>query len=496
MKNFFLFFLILLLADFTATAQTWTPAHPTKPEIIQYDWGNDIQISDTEPFGKLTGADKNNGDIYVAIADTAIESGKSIVIFKSTNYGMSWTSVVSYSGSVMPQRSKMLHSGIDSVYYLYLINNLIYCLNVESLVLGSITVSTYNDFDCVASSTGALYLVADLATSTSLPRYSTTNGFVSISQTGTVSTGDFPRMYMSGTGDTLILAFYQYGLSGTVRVGRYRQTSNGQISAMGFQNVITESQPKPDVQPVMLGNTVWMIYSLGSTGNIDIKCRLSTNSGLSYGAPVNLAANPNVDEYWLEARHYTTGNTGMDIAYYADSLQSGPSTNNTDKILYSFANVNTPTNFSAPVQISEHPPEWSSRMYVPAAVEIYGSSDVGVVWVGLDGTNKRVYWDSYNAVTGVPGNQNEIPQTYELKQNYPNPFNPVTQIEFSIPNDEYVTLRVFDILGREVSVLLSKNMKAGEHSVQFDGSKLSSGVYIYRIEAGRFADAKKMILIK
>jgi hypothetical protein len=301
---------------------------------------------------------------------------------------------------------------------------------------------------------------------------------------------------MSGTGDTLILAFYQYGLTGTVRVGRYRQTSNGQISSMGFQNVITETQPKPDVQPVMVGHTVWMIYSLGSTGNIDIKCRLSTNSGLSYGSPVNLAANPNVDEYWFEARHFMLGIAGLDITYYGDSLQSGPSTNNTDKMLFKAANITSPTNFIAFAQISEHPPEWSSRMYIPAMVEMYSSSDVGVAWVGLNGTNKGVYWDTYNNVVGVSGNQNEIPQTYKLRQNYPNPFNPVTKIEFSIPNDEYVTLRVFDILGREVTVLLSKNMKAGEHSVQFDGTKLSSGVYIYRIEAGRFADARKMILIK
>jgi hypothetical protein len=495
MKNFFISFLILLLADFTATAQTWTPS-PSVPEIIQYDWGDDVQISDTEPFGKITGCEKANGTIYVAVADTAIQSGKSIVIFKSTNFGNSWTVALTYTGTVMPMRSKMVRSGLDSVYYLYLMNDLIYCLNVESYVLGSITASTYADFDCVASSTGGLYVVADALTTTSLPRYASTNGFVSISQTATVSTGDFPRMYMSGSGDTLILTFYQYGLTGTVRVARYRETSPGQISSMGFQNVITETQPKPDVQPVFFSGLVWMIYSVGSTGNIDIKCMLSTNSGLTYGSPVNLAANPNVDEYWLEARHYTSGNTGIDIAYYADSLQSGPSTNGTDKILHRYAVVNTPTNFSAPLQVSEHPPEWSSRMYVPAMVEMYASSDVGVVWVGLDGTNKRVYWDSYNAIVGVPGNQNETPQTYELKQNYPNPFNPVTKIEFSIPYQEFVTLKVFDILGREVAVLLSKNMKSGKYTVDFDASSLSSGVYIYRIEAGRFSDAKKMILIK
>lgn len=483
MKNFFLSFLILLLADFTATAQTWTPSL-SRPEIIQYDFAEDVMISSTEPYGKLTGAAKDNGTIYVAVADTAIQSGKSIVIFRTTNYGSSWSTALTYTGTVMPMRSKMVHSGIDSVYYLYLMNNLIYCLNVESYVLGSITASTYSDFDCVASSTGALYVVADLAASTSLPRYSTTNGFVSISQTGTVSTGDFPRMYMSGSGDTLILSFYQYGLTGTVRVGRYRQTSNGQISASGFQNVITETQPKPVVQPVMYGGVVWLFYSLGTTGNIDLMYRLSTNSGLSYGSPNEVVSN-NFDKYWFEARHFAEAQGGAELVYYNDTIQ----------LVESYSMFPNPHIFQN-TAFSEHAPCYSARGYIPALIEIYYTDDAGYVWVGADGSNRRVYWDRLYAVVGLPGNQNETPQTYELKQNYPNPFNPVTQIEFIIPGDEFVTLRVFDILGREVTVLLSENMKAGRHTVQFDGSKLSSGVYIYRIEAGRFADAKKMILIK
>lgn len=484
MKNIFLSFLILLLTDFTVTAQTWTPSL-SRPEIIQYDFAEDVMISSTEPFGKITGAAKNNGTIYVAVADTAIQSGKSIVIFRSTDYGSSWSTALTYTGTVMPMRSKMVHSGIDSVYYLYLMNNLIYCLNVESYVLGSITASTYSDFDCVASSTGALYVVADLAASTSLPRYSTTNGFVSISQTGTVSTGDFPRMYMSGSGDTLILSFYQYGLTGTVRVGRYRQTSNGQISASGFQNVITETQPKPVVQPVMYGGVVWLFYSLGSTGNVDLMCRLSTNSGLSYGSPVGVVSSA-LDNYWFEARHFAEAQGGAELVYYNDTIQ----------LRTTSAWLTAPGVFGGNVAFSEHPPCYSARGYIPALIEIYYIDDAGFVWVGADGSNRRVYYDRLYAVTGIPGNQNEAPQTYELKQNYPNPFNPVTQIEFSIPGDEFVTLRVFDILGREVTVLLSENMKAGRHTVQFDGSKLSSGVYIYRIEAGRFTDAKKMILIK
>ena len=501
MKNIILTLLVLLLTSISISAQTWTKTQPTRPEIIQYspDWGNDVIVSSTEPFGKLTGAAKTNGTIYLAVPDTAIQSGKSIVIFKSTNYGNTWTNFLQYSGTAMPQRSKMLRSGQDSVYYLYLINAIIYCLNVESTALNSITTMTYRDFDVVASSTGALYVVADALTSTSIPRYSTINGFATISQTGLVSTGSFPRMYMSGNGDTLILTFYSPAadtLTGVVRQGRYRETSPGQIASVGFIDVITGSQTKGQVQPVMYGGVVWMIYALGTTAAIDIKCMISTNSGSSYAAAIDLAANPNVDEYWFEARHFTTGTGGLDIAYYSDSLQSGNPTNNTDKMLYKYSNLSTPSTFSSFVQFSEHIPGWSARMYIPAMVEIYNTSDVGVAWVGLDGANKRVYWDRYSAVTGIQGNQNETPQTFTLKQNYPNPFNPVTKIEFSIPFDEFVSLKVFDILGREVAVPVSKNMKAGKYTVDFDASRLSSGVYLYRIEAGRFADAKKMILIK
>ncbi len=502
MKNIILALLVLSLTCFSISAQTWTQSQPTRPEIIQYeaDWGNDVLVSSTEPFGKLTGVASANGTIYLAVPDTAIQSGKSIIIFKSTNYGNTWTNFRQYTGTVMPERSKMVRSGLDSVYYLYLINAIIYCLNVETISVNSITVMTYRDFDVVASSTGGLYVVADALTSTSIPRYSSINGFATISQTGSVSTGSFPRMYMSGNGDTLILTFYQSTgtdtLAGTIRQGRYRESSPGQLTSIAFLTVVTETGQKPVVQPVFYGGRVWMIYSLGTTGALNIKCMLSTNSGVSYGSAVDLAANPNVDEYWFEARHYTTGTGGLDIAYYADSLQSGNPTNNTDRMLYKFANLPTPTTFSSPVQFSEYPPGWSTRMYIPAMVEIYNTSDVGVAWVGLDGSNKRVYWDRYSAVMGIPGNQNETPQTFILKQNYPNPFNPATKIEFSIPYQEFVTLRVFDILGREVAVPVEKNMKAGKYTVDFDASKLSSGVYIYRIEAGRFTDAKKMILIK
>jgi hypothetical protein len=86
--------------------------------------------------------------------------------------------------------------------------------------------------------------------------------------------------------------------------------------------------------------------------------------------------------------------------------------------------------------------------------------------------------------------------TFSLMQNYPNPFNPSTSIKYSLPSEEFVTLKVFDILGREVTTLVNQKQGIGEHTINFDASRFNSGVYFYSIRAGKFTDTKKMLLTK
>ena len=100
----------------------------------------------------------------------------------------------------------------------------------------------------------------------------------------------------------------------------------------------------------------------------------------------------------------------------------------------------------------------------------------------------------YNAITGV--NNNSLPFSYILEQNYPNPFNPSTSIRYSVPEAGQVTLKVFDVSGRQVAVLVNEMKQQGVYSVDFNASELASGVYFYRIEAGEFSAVKKMMLIK
>jgi hypothetical protein len=102
-------------------------------------------------------------------------------------------------------------------------------------------------------------------------------------------------------------------------------------------------------------------------------------------------------------------------------------------------------------------------------------------------------WGSLTVINLDPA---PVPAVFELKQNFPNPFNPSTFITFTMPKDNYVTLKVFDMLGREIKTLVEGYHKAGSYNIFFDGSELATGVYLYKLTTGEFTDTKKMVLVK
>ena len=99
-------------------------------------------------------------------------------------------------------------------------------------------------------------------------------------------------------------------------------------------------------------------------------------------------------------------------------------------------------------------------------------------------------------ISGVQGPDLTRPRETKLSQNYPNPFNPVTRIEFDISNPGWVTLLVFDILGREVAVLVNEDLAAGRYERPFDASRLSSGVYLCRLTSGSIVQTRKLMLVR
>ncbi|QQS38295.1 MAG: T9SS type A sorting domain-containing protein [Ignavibacteriales bacterium] len=116
--------------------------------------------------------------------------------------------------------------------------------------------------------------------------------------------------------------------------------------------------------------------------------------------------------------------------------------------------------------------------------------------------NGTVYGDT-TFVVGIDDDPDQIPTEFKLEQNYPNPFNPSTKISWQSPVGSHQTLKVYDVLGREVATLVNEYKDAGSYEVEFDGTHLASGVYYYRIaihsdqlKAGELIQTKKMILIK
>jgi hypothetical protein len=112
---------------------------------------------------------------------------------------------------------------------------------------------------------------------------------------------------------------------------------------------------------------------------------------------------------------------------------------------------------------------------------------------GIIQTN-GVIWRS-SKIVGV-NTEDQMPTEYSLSQNYPNPFNPTTTIRFHIPNFSFVNLKVYDFLGSEVATLVNEEKPTGSYEIKFDASQLSSGIYFYKLQAGKYTETKKMILLK
>lgn len=140
--------------------------------------------------------------------------------------------------------------------------------------------------------------------------------------------------------------------------------------------------------------------------------------------------------------------------------------------------------------------------------EQYWSLDYGLIQYTVeDPFAGNLYWLSGCVIDGVVHGDTSLnpvsvddneppPEEYFLKQNYPNPFNPFTFIDFYLPTRTWVQLKIYDLLGNEINELIDEEIEAGHHQVIFDGSKLSSGIYFYKLIAGRYQETKKMLLIK
>jgi hypothetical protein len=139
--------------------------------------------------------------------------------------------------------------------------------------------------------------------------------------------------------------------------------------------------------------------------------------------------------------------------------------------------------------LQQHHYEWTDTKVTD------GNYNYRLRLVDLSGTN--TYSNAITVtVSGVTGVNGSLPTEFALQQNYPNPFNPTTVISYQLPVASYVTLKVYDMLGREVATLMNGAQDAGYKSVEFSAANLPSGIYTYKLTAGTFVEVKKMLMIK
>jgi hypothetical protein len=189
-------------------------------------------------------------------------------------------------------------------------------------------------------------------------------------------------------------------------------------------------------------------------------------------------------------------------ATYIDTLRIESSTDNGTTwsdiwTLWSQTNFTDPHSLSTVSQTGIFVPtasQWKSMAYLLPT----GTNKLR--FNAVSGYGNDMFIDSIcqrsSIVTSIGNNQNTIPLLYNLSQNYPNPFNPATQIKYDLPKQGFVTLKIYDVLGREITKLVNEVKSPGSYIVDFDGTNLSSGVYFYKLEVNGFNEVKRMMLIK
>ncbi|MGE5436533.1 MAG: YCF48-related protein [Syntrophothermus sp.] len=138
---------------------------------------------------------------------------------------------------------------------------------------------------------------------------------------------------------------------------------------------------------------------------------------------------------------------------------------------------------------------WIREMDTPNSINDYSFTG-STLWASDYTRGFLIKRNDFETITNIQPEIEPQPQSFTLSQNYPNPFNPSTKIKYTLPKQVLVTIKVYNVLGKEIIQLVNEEKPSGEYEVEFDGSSLSSGIYFYQIQSGEFLDTKKMVLMK
>ncbi len=229
---------------------------------------------------------------------------------------------------------------------------------------------------------------------------------------------------------------------------------------------------------------------------------ITTDNGASWTAVNNGLTDTDVNAFAASGTSVFAGTWGGGVFLTTDNGANWMKVNNglTDTYINALAVIGTNlfagTLFSGVFLTTDNGANWTAvnsslSEACVSAFAVSGENLFAGTW--YEGVWRRPLSEMVTSVEMISG---DLPKRFSLSQNYPNPFNPVTTISFTLPSKSFVSLKIFDSVGREVAVLVSRELPAGNHSRRWIARGLSSGVYFCRLQAGSFAETKKLLLIR
>jgi hypothetical protein len=164
---------------------------------------------------------------------------------------------------------------------------------------------------------------------------------------------------------------------------------------------------------------------------------------------------------------------------------------NDDKVVWYENRLNEPSGDFGPEQLGVTSADGPIRIL---SADLNG--DGGMDLITLSENDEELIWFENTGVTDIDDEETSTPLIFGLEQNYPNPFNPITNFGFRISDFGFVSLKIYDVMGSEVAVLVNEEKQPGEYQAQWDAREFASGIYIYRLRAGEFVQTRKMVLLK
>jgi hypothetical protein len=490
-----------------------------------FSWGNDVTIVAGTVEGGISVAGDTSGNLYAVRCSTDVAT--TLIIYKSTDAGETW----SYLTQTGAPGGSMLHpvlltgSTRDKLYLFYLTSNLNQSVRLLrytqagawdgnfGVKLDSDTVTYFSA--CTDLGKGDYLMVAYQreetgdATPDLYTIVSTDQGETWVNEVKLSEDGSHPDIAYGNDGYVYLVCETAGGTDSEIHF--LRSSNYGAPGSWEFSILTSDSYDDTYPKVAALHHAlpdaahVWVAYNHDwGNGNIDLYYAHSSDGGLNWFKDQPLVNSADYDEMACDlwAKPDETYNW-MSVCFLKHKLAIFPELIEYSEVHRFYVSRSFPTTWYSGGQVSDSTAAKSEdgRKVCQGA---YTRNQVCAVYAGKSssGNFENLYFDngSWVDVEEQSGEEHSIPR-FSLSSNYPNPFNPETRIEYFIPSACHVRLDIFNVLGQHVRTIVDEDQVAGENTVAWDGQNhrgetVTSGIYLYRLEAGEFIQSRKMVLIR